>query len=309
MHLLDETANGVYSIVATPFDPDGQVDWPGIPALTEFYLNCGVSGLTILGMMGEAPKLTGNESQQFVERMLECIDGRVPVIVGVSASGFASMAELGHFAMDKGAAGLMIQPPATSAKGDDAVFAYCREVVRAIGAQTPWVLQDFPLASNVPMNATLIKRIMEAYPSCKMLKAEDWPGLDKISDLRGSLAPQRPMSILTGNGGIFLPFELMRGSNGAMTGFAYPEMLCAMCRLHAEGEHDKMLDLFDAYLPLVRYEQQPGQGLLARKYILKRRGALSHDAIRAPGGKLSDQSRKELDRLMQRQEIRIAELA
>ena len=59
-----------------------------------------------------------------------------------------------------------------------------------------------------------------------MLKHEDWPGLDKISQIRkASDAGLRRVSILVGNGGLYLPQELARGADGAMTGFAYPEML------------------------------------------------------------------------------------
>lgn len=299
---LDESARGVFAIAATPFDQSGAVDREGIGPLVEFYLGRGVTGLTILGMMGEAPKLSFSEAVDLTREVLASVGGRVPVVVGVSAPGFRSMAELGNVAMNAGAAGLMIQPPATSAKGDDAVIGYCRRCVEAIGRNTPWVLQDFPLASAVPMSAGLIKRIMEEFPSCKMLKHEDWPGLDKLSALRGAQSPNRRISVLTGNGGIFLPHELLRGADGAMTGFAYPEMLVAMCRLHDDGRMEEMLDLFDAYLPLVRYEQQPGQGLLARKYVLMKRGALRTDVIRQPGGFLSPESKAEINWLMRRLE-------
>ena len=306
--LLNETVKGVFAITATPFDAKGAIDWPSVDSLVDFYLDRGVDGLTILGMMGEAPKLSGSEAEEFVCAVVERVGGRVPIIVGVSAPGFRTMADLADFAMKAGAAGVMIQPPATSAKGDDAVLNYCRLCVDAIGAQTPWVLQDFPLASSVPMSAALIACLVDELPSCVMLKHEDWPGLDKLSSLRGSSAPGRRIPILTGNGGIFLPLELTRGADGAMTGFAYPEMLVEICRLHAAGENAAMHDLFDAYLPLVRYEQQPGQGLLARKYILKKRGALASDNIRAPGGRLSDESRGEVDWLIQRLERRLDQL-
>lgn len=306
---LDESAKGVFAIAATPFDEAGAIHWPSVDSLVDFYLRSAVDGLTILGMMGEAPKLAPEEAREFVDAVLARVAGRVPVIVGVSASGFRTMSDLSGHAMQAGAAGVMIQPPTTAAKGDDSVLNYCRQSVEAIGPETPWVLQDFPLASNVPMNAALIRRIVDELPSCKMLKHEDWPGLDKLSALRGGEQPQRRISILTGNGGIFLPHELIRGADGAMTGFAYPEILVHMCRLHNSGELERMLDAFDAYLPLVRYEQQPGQGLLARKYILSKRGAMISDRIRNPGGQLSDKSRQEIDWLIARLERRLKELS
>ncbi len=135
-----------------------------------------------------------------------------------------------------------------------------------------------------------------------MLKHEDWPGLEKISALRafqrdGSL---RPLSILCGNGGLFLDFEMERGADGAMTGYAFPDMLVDVVKLSQEGKRDAAHDLFDAHLPLVRYEQQQGIGLAVRKYVLKKRGAIAHDTQRAPAGSLSAAARAEVDYLLSR---------
>ena len=297
------SARGVFMIAATPFDEDGNLDLNSASRLVEFYLERGASGITVLGMMGEAPKLTYAESLNLACHFLKRVDGRVPVIVGVSAPGFASMGELGKQVMDAGAAGLMIQPPTPAAKGDDAVLAYVDSAVGAIGVDTPWVLQDFPLSSQVPMSASLIRRLTESHASLGMLKHEDWPGLDKLSAVRTLVG--RRISILTGNGGIFLPFELMRGADGAMTGFAYPEMLAGVCAHHRAGRREQMLDLFDLYLPLVRYEQQPGMGLAARKYVLKRRHAIASDFARMPAPRLSETSRREIDWLCDRLEARL----
>ena len=139
-------------------------------------------------------------------------------------------------------------------------------------------------------------------PSCVMLKHEDWPGLEKISALRafqkeGSL---RPLSILTGNGGLFLDFEMERGADGAMTGYAFPDMLVDVVKLAKAGQRDAAHDLFDAHLPLVRYEQQQGVGLAVRKYVLQKRGAIAHDAQRKPGAALSAAARQEIDYLLSR---------
>jgi 4-hydroxy-tetrahydrodipicolinate synthase len=301
MPRLDPSAKGVFVISATPFTDTGALDLEGADRLIEFYLERGVDGLTILGIMGEAPKLTDDEAKTFAAHVLRRVDGRVPVIVGASSPGFASMASLTEAVMDEGAAGVMIQPPATAAKGDDAVLGYCRKVSETLGPDVPWVLQDFPLLSNVPMSAGLILRILAECESCVMLKHEDWPGLDKLSAIRRAHDEgARRVSILTANGGVFFPFELIRGADGTMTGFAYPEMLTGVYRHFLAGEREAMLDLFDLYLPLARYEQQPGLGLAARKYVLWRRGALVSPAARAPAPTITPEAQAEVEWLMQR---------
>jgi 4-hydroxy-tetrahydrodipicolinate synthase len=112
--------------------------------------------------------------------------------------------------------------------------------------------------------------------------------------------------ILCGHGGIFLPHELARGADGAMTGFSFPEMLVDVCRLMREGHSEAALDLYDRYLPLVRYEQQPGLGLAVRKYVLWRRGALATPTLRSPRAPLSDETRAEVDHLLARLDRAIA---
>jgi len=135
-----------------------------------------------------------------------------------------------------------------------------------------------------------------------MLKHEDWPGLEKISRLRAmqKAGELRPFSILCGNGGMFLDFEPERGADGAMTGYGFPDMLTELVGLFADGTREEAHDLFDAHLPLIRYEQQLGIGLAVRKHVLKRRGVITSDAQRKPGLALSNTARAEVDYLLQR---------
>lgn len=301
MALLDESASGVFVIGVTPFTDDGALDLDSTDRVVDFYLERGATGLTVLGMMGEAPKLTAEESRIFVRRVLARVGGRVPVVVGVSAPGFAPMRELAETVMDDGAAGVMVAPPA-SLRTDDQIYNYYEMVAETLGAATPFVLQDFPLATGVQIAPSVIQRIVKAIPSCVMLKHEDWPGLEKISTLRRFEADgsMRPISILCGNGGLFLDFEMERGADGANTGYAFPEMLIDVVRLQARGERDAAHDIFDAHLPLLRYEQQPGIGLAVRKYVMMRRGILASDAQRKPGARLSEAAVAEIDYLLRR---------
>jgi 4-hydroxy-tetrahydrodipicolinate synthase len=144
-----------------------------------------------------------------------------------------------------------------------------------------------------------------------MLKHEDWPGLNKITALRNSSDRRetRRISILCGNGGLFLPEELSRGADGAMTGFCFPEMMVAVVREHAAGNGPTARDIFDAYLPLVRYEQQQGLGLACRKYVLWRRGVIGSPALRQPGPKVASEDVAEIESLLERQAARLEALS
>ena len=110
----------------------------------------------------------------------------------------------------------------------------------------------------------------------------------------------RRIPILTGNNGLFLDYEMERGADGANTGYAFPDMLCDVVRLSQEEKREEAHDLFDAHLPLLRYEQQPGVGLAVRKYVLQRRGLLSSAAQRKPAAVLTPAARAEVDHLLGR---------
>jgi 4-hydroxy-tetrahydrodipicolinate synthase len=303
--MLDETAKGVFTITVTPFLPDGALDWDSVDRMVDFYIEKGATGLTILGMMGEAGKLTAEESVAVVKRVTR--RSSVPIVVGVSAPGFAAMKTLSDAAMDLGAAGVMVAP-ASSLKTDDQIIAYYHNVADVLGP-TPFVLQDFPLVTNVQISSNVILKIVEDCPTCVMLKHEDWPGLEKISTLRrASDSGARRISILCGNGGLYLLEEMLRGADGAMTGFAYPEMMAQVIAAHSAGDIARARDIFDVYMPMIRYEAQPGLGLAIRKYTLSRRGVIAHATLRKPGGMLSVATMEEVDALAERQQNRLNDL-
>ena len=303
--MLDETTKGVFTIAATPFLPDGTLDFDSIDRMVDAYVERGANGLTILGMMGEAGKLSAAESVTVIQRVTSrCA---VPVIVGVSAPGFAAMTALSKEAMDAGATGVMVAP-SSGLRTDAQIISYFQNTAEALG-EVPFVLQDFPLATGVQISPSVILKIVEDCPTCVMLKHEDWPGLEKITTLReASASGVRRISILCGNGGMYLLEELLRGADGAMTGFGYPEMMAQVLDAFSAGKLDRARDIFDAYMPMIRYEAQPGLGLAIRKYSLAKQGIIAHPTFRKPGAGLTAAAIVEIDALASRQEKRLKAL-
>jgi 4-hydroxy-tetrahydrodipicolinate synthase len=306
---INRETRGVYIIAATPFAEDGALDLDSTDRLVDFYLDCGVTGMTILGIMGEAPKLAPEESDRFARHVLARVAGRVPVVVGVSAPGLDNMARLAHAVMDAGAGGVMVAPP-PGLLTDARQRSYMAQVCAALGPDVPICFQDYPQSNGVQVSVETILGLTRDHPQIVMLKHEDWPGLTKLSRVRAETdtgdVPR--LSILTGNSALFLPQEMQRGADGAMTGFAFPEMLVQVVERHAAGDVDGAEDLFDAYLPLVRYEQQFGLGLAIRKEVLRRRGLIASAKVRAPGPSLTPRDHDELTRLVARLEKRLEEL-
>jgi 4-hydroxy-tetrahydrodipicolinate synthase len=299
--LLTEDDKGVYVIMATPFTDTGALDLESADPLVEFCIDEGVHGITLLGVMGEATKLSVKEQDQFMQHVLRRIGGRIPAIVGVSNPGTDNLVELSRRAMDEGAAGIMVAGiPAL--KTDDQVHGYFSSIGERLGADVPICLQDYPPTTMVHLSVTVVNRLITELPQLKIFKHEDCPGHRKLSQLR--LASQkdgvRRVSILTGNNGLYVPQELARGADGIMTGFSFPGMLVNVYELFISGRAEDAEDLYDLYLPVLRHEQQFGFGLALRKETLRRRGVIASAKTRDPGPTMDAIDHAEMDNMFAR---------
>ena len=133
---LTPKAAGTFAIAPTPFHDDGRVDDTSIDRLTDFYAEAGCDGITVLGIMGEAPKLEAAEAQAVATRFVKRAKS-MQIIVGVSSPGFAAMRSLARASMDAGAAGVMIAPPTRSpaissrrSKRSAMIFLGCCRIIR-----------------------------------------------------------------------------------------------------------------------------------------------------------------------------------
>lgn len=304
--LLNAAAKGVYPIAPTPFTDHGEIDWASVDLMIDFYLRARVHGLTLLGLMGEAQKLSESESAELVRYALRRVGGRIPVIIGVSNPGTSNLVALSRIAMEAGACGVMIAP-LTGLKTEAQIGSYFGQVIAALGPDVPVCYQDYPQSSQANISAEGFVRLVDANPSVVMFKHEDCPGLKKLTAVRKACdgTAHRRIAIFVGNGGLYVPQEMHRGADGIMTGFAFPEALVEVFELFQKGQVEVAEDVFDAYLPILRHEQQPGFGLPVRKEILRRRGAIRFATVRAPGASLDAGDLAELDRLLTRLDARI----
>ena len=178
----------------------------------------------------------------------------------------------------------------------NALFDHFYNVAKSI--DIPIVMQDYPQTSGVHMPIDFIVKVAKEIPQVRYLKLEDPPTPTKISAIKDQIGDQ--IGIFGGLGGVFLLDELRRGSMGAMTGFAYPEILVKICDLIKIGKIDDAEEIFYKYLPLIQYEQQDGIGLAIRKAGLMHRGFIKSDVTRSPGPKIAKENKKELLKIIKK---------
>jgi 4-hydroxy-tetrahydrodipicolinate synthase len=283
---------GIFAILPTPFDEQGQVDVEGLRSLVEFQIKAGVAGLTILGILGEFQKMTEAERDLVTRTIITATAGRVPVIVGSSATGTDLAIHYSRMAAEAGATGLMVAPP-TNLKNMDAVLEYYKRISKAV--DLPMIVQDEPVTTGVLMPPAFLARVLKEVPTSCGIKLEEPPTPAKASKLL-EIAPDA--AVFGGLGGVYFLEEMNRGCVGTMTGFAFPEILVDIYNRFVSGDRAGARDVFYRYNPIIRFEGQQNIGLAIRKEIFVRRGVFKNGALRHPGVVIDPGSREELTEVL-----------
>lgn len=292
---------GIFNILATPFDGSDDsrpVDVASLKNLVNFQIARGAHGLTILGVLGEAAKLSVDERKLVMDTVMETVNGQIPVVVGTSHPDLNACIELSQSAFAAGADGVMIAPPRMDDPTDEDIMALYGAIAEKVSQ--PIVVQDFPPVNGVIMSPDFLATLADTIPNARHLKLEDPPLMQKIAQIRERTDKYE---IFGGLGGMFFLEELRRGASGTMTGFAFTEILIAVFEAFQEGRMADAERIFDRYAPLIRYENQPGINLTIRKELLHRRGAIAHATPRDPFSPIDTGTHEEITWLFKRMGI------
>jgi 4-hydroxy-tetrahydrodipicolinate synthase len=272
---------GVYNILSTPFLPTDRLDGTSLRRLIEVNIAAGIDGITVLGVAGEAQKLTDDERRAVLKMTIETVAGRVPVIVGISRDGTLPTTEAARTAEEAGASGVMVAPP-TFLQAGKVLTEHFRRVGEAV--DVPIVLQDYPPSNGVVLTPRDLADLVRAVPSILTIKLEGVPTPLRIAQTLDLVGDR--ITIVGGLGGMYMVDELRRGSSGVMTGFAYPEVLVAAWKAWSTGDKDLATALLYRFLPLLAFEAQQGISVAIRKVALRLRGHIDHDFVRPPAAAL-----------------------
>jgi 4-hydroxy-tetrahydrodipicolinate synthase len=286
---------GVFSVLPTPFYPNGSLDLASLRRVVDLYIGAGVNGLTALGVTSEVARLTESERGMVLDTVLTQVNGRVPVVAGTSADGLRVCLEYSRNARAAGAAAVMVSPPRMPKLNSDAVVKGYAALADAMDVEI--VIQDYPPVSGYALEPALLARIAREVGPAKTIKLEDPPTPFKTARILEQ-AQGIKLNILGGLGGVFLLEELMAGAAGVMTGFAYPEILVEVVKAYRAGDIGTAAKVFYGSVALMRFEFQEGIGMSIRKEMLRRRGALESNTIRRPGALLDAGTLKALDQIL-----------
>jgi len=290
---------GVYSVLPTAFTAAGDLDDAGLRRVVDLFIGAGVNGVTALGVTGEVARLDDSERRRVLEVVTSQVAGRIGVVAGTTAEGTRTCITYSRHAKEAGATAVMVSPPRMPKLNSDAVLRHFHSLAEAVDIEI--VVQDYPPISGYAMEPWLLARIAKEIPRARTIKLEDPPTPFKTSRILSEvdkIGGVEDVRIFGGLGGVFLLEELLAGATGAMTGFAFPEILVQIVGLYRAGRVQDAADVFYRAVPLMRFEFQEGIGMAIRKEVLHKRGALANPATRAPGAALDKTTREALDRVM-----------
>ncbi len=286
----------MYSVLPTAFTSSGDLDDDSLRRVIDLFIEAGINGVTALGVTGEVARLDDSERRRVLDVVTSHVNGRIGVVAGTTGDGTRTCITYSRHAKDAGATAVMVSPPRMPKLNSEAVVRHFHALADAVDIEI--VVQDYPPISGYAMEPSLLARIAREIPRARTIKLEDPPTPFKTSRILAELGKAAEVRIFGGLGGVFLLEELLAGASGAMTGFAFPEILVQIVSLFRAGRMDDAADVFYRAVPLMRFEFQEGIGMAIRKEVLHRRGALASPATRAPGAALDTTTRDALDRVM-----------
>ncbi len=277
--MSDIPFKGVFPILITPFTASEELDLNSFARIVEFMAQIGVDGIAILGVLGESNRLLDSERETLIKTAIAAAAGRIPVVVGSSYTGTRATLLLSQMAENLGAAAVMVTPARENVPNEERIFEYFQQV--AEGISIPIVAQDHPASTQVHMSSDLLLKLVAELPQIACIKQEAVPTAPKTRALIKGMEGGRRATILTGLGALYGRYDLESGADGFMTGFAFPEVLQALVTARNAGDEALLRDLYQRFLPLIVFEQQPG--VAVRKEIFRLRGLVDSSHVRHPG--------------------------
>jgi 4-hydroxy-tetrahydrodipicolinate synthase len=292
---MNSNFEGIFPVLAIPFDEKGRFDEESLRRLIEFQIRCGVHGVVIFGLASEVYKLTDEERKIILQVVVDQVKGRIPILAGAEHTGTEAAVQRSKTMEDLGAQGLMLTPPSLIKPDAEGIFDYYQAVSDAV--RVPIMIQDAPTWTGITLPPSLLVRMMKEIERVKYVKVEAPPTglkMSRIIELGGNA-----VKVFGGYGGLYFLEELKRGMCGSLPGCAFPEVFVQIYNLFKKGQEREAEALFHKYLPLLVFQLASLDVLIqVQKIILQKGGIFRSDYVRRPATPIDEITRTELDKFL-----------
>jgi 2-keto-3-deoxy-L-arabinonate dehydratase len=285
---------GVFPSLCTPFGEDGSIDVVSQRAVVRCALSWGAHGVFCLGLAGEVNKLTPTERKQLSSVIVDEVNGRVPVLVGVGAESEHTAVELTRSAETVGADGVVAAPPSAARASASAIERYFLAI--AENTHLPVVIQDAPAYLGVALSADLVRRLAERQPNIRYVKLESGP--EQTAEWVAHLRDRA--HVFTGDAGLHLLTSLRAGAVGNVPGAEITDLLVAAYDAEKRGDPAAADALHARVLPYLVFSLQSLDHYNAcTKEMLVRRAVLPRGGLRRPASPLAPSAIELIDTYFQ----------
>lgn len=286
-----EMPSGIIPAISTLTDDNGKFDEESERSLVRASIDWGASGIAVSIIAGEFYKFTDRERRRSFEVVVDEANGKVPIWAGISHLGTASSIELGKYAKDAGADGIIAQPALAGKEAALALHEHFSNIFSAV--DLPVMIQDAEDFNGVKMEPGLYAKLAHEFSHFVCVKIEGGRTLDKIKDARITLGGR--LSILGGMGGRLLLEELALGADGSIPNPCMTDIVVESFNAYKSGQVEEARAIFSRYKPWLEFQSLHSQSASEiAKETLRLRGIVRSSFTRSPHVPMDSKTREEL---------------
>lgn len=286
--------SGSFPVIPTPFDDDGEIVESDFRSLVDFVVACGSDGCVFPGVASEVETLSGSERARLIRLLGECLNGRIPFIVGASDPDPEEAAERVLEGARAGASAAMIMAPKHLGDSVDEHVAFFSSIGR--NGDLPIMLQNAPIPIGAGLAPEAVAEMARKVEQIEYVKEETMPCGQNLTRIRAA-AGGALNGVFGGAGGRYVVDELARGSLGTMPASELADIHALLVKAWQNEEQLEARRLFNLSLPALNF--QAVFRMAMTKEVLKRRGVIKATGLRAGGPRLDEGDRQELTLLLE----------
>jgi 4-hydroxy-tetrahydrodipicolinate synthase len=278
--------------LVTPMNADNSLDWAALHKLVDWHIEQGTHAIVAVGTTGESATLNVDEHLAVIKKVVDQVNGRIPVIAGTGANSTSEAVEWTQAAKDVGADACLLVTPYYNKPTQEGLVLHHTHIARAVAI--PQILYNVPGRTGVDMKPETALRLAKV------------PNIIGIKEATGDLEraklliDQAPSSfaIISGDDATAVDLILLGGKGDiSVTANVVPAAIARMCELALAGNAEEARAINNRLLPLhtaMFVESNP----IPVKWAVEQLG-LIQSGIRLPLTRLSEQYHQQLKTAMQ----------
>lgn len=283
--------SGLMPAMVTPFDGEGEVDLRATEAVVDRFVEAGVDGISALGSTGEFSHLDTNERRRFAEDVAGIVAGRVPLVIGVGATGTREAVGLARHAGEVGADGVLAVSPFYWKFGEEALFRHFAAISEAAGI--PVLVYNFPMLTGVDLSPALVARVARECPDVRGIKDTVKESSHSVGVLREVKPVREDFAVLAGFEDQILP-TMLAGGDGSICGLAnvVPGLFVNLVKAAGSGDLKTAAQLHRRVLSLMPLATLGDTPLGAVKLAMNILGVPISPTVRGPALPVPEDARE-----------------